>query len=74
MTENRPTPLVFVVDDDQHVRNALCRVLRSGGFTVQGYGCASAFMQDADLKSAPACLLLDLQLPDFSGIELQRRA
>jgi FixJ family two-component response regulator len=73
MTENRPTPLVFVVDDDEHVLNALCRVLRSGGFTVQGYGCASAFMQSADLKSAPACLLLDLQLPDFSGIELQRR-
>ncbi|HEY4802700.1 MAG TPA: LuxR C-terminal-related transcriptional regulator [Paraburkholderia sp.] len=64
---------MFVLDDDEHVRNALCRVLRSGGYTVQDYGCASAFMQGADLTSAPACLLLDLQLPDFSGIELQRR-
>jgi FixJ family two-component response regulator len=66
-------PIVFVVDDDEHVRNALCRLLRSGGYAVQGYESASAFMQGADLVSAPACLLLDLQLPDFSGIELQRR-
>ena len=73
MTGNSLTSLVFVVDDDEHVRNALCRVLRSGGYTVQAYSCASAFMDGADLKSVPACLLLDLQLPDFSGIELQRR-
>ncbi|HKR47669.1 MAG TPA: response regulator [Paraburkholderia sp.] len=73
MTENSPTPIVFVVDDDEHVRNTLCRLLRSTGYTVQAYGCASAFMQDADLKGAPACLLLDLGLPDLSGIELQRR-
>ena len=70
MTVSTLTPIVFVVDDDEHVRNALCRVLRSGGFTVQGYGCASAFMEGADLKSAPACLLLDLQLPDFGGLVL----
>ncbi|MEX4002071.1 response regulator transcription factor [Paraburkholderia sp. EG285A] len=73
MTENSPTPVVFIVDDDEHVRNALCRLLRSSGYTVQAYGCASAFMQDADLKGAPACLLLDLGLPDLSGIELQRQ-
>jgi FixJ family two-component response regulator len=68
-----PTPTVFVVDDDEHVRNALCRLLRSGGYTAQAFESASAFMQGADLASAPACLLLDLQLPDLSGIELQRR-
>jgi FixJ family two-component response regulator len=70
---NSPTPNVFVVDDDEHVRNALCRLLRSGGYAAQSYESASAFLQGADLQSAPACLLLDLQLPDFSGIELQRR-
>jgi FixJ family two-component response regulator len=73
MTGNSPTPVVFVVDDDEHVRNALCRLLGSSGYAVKAYGCASAFMQDADLKSAPACLLLDLELPDFGGIELQRQ-
>jgi FixJ family two-component response regulator len=73
MTMNSPTPNVFVVDDDEHVRNALCRLLRSNGYATQSYASASAFMEDADLTSAPACLLLDLQLPDYSGIELQRR-
>ena len=70
---NSPTPIVFVVDDDEHVRNALCRLLRSGGYAVEAYGSASAFLCGADLTSAPACLLLDLQLPDLSGIELQQR-
>ncbi|MEM5310236.1 response regulator [Paraburkholderia sp. JHI869] len=68
-----PTSIVFVVDDDEHVRNALSRLLRSGGYTAEAYGSASAFLDGADLTSAPACLLLDLQLPDLSGIELQRR-
>jgi len=72
-TMNSPTSIVFVVDDDEHVRNALCRLLRSGGYTAEGYGSASAFLHGADLTSAPACLLLDLQLPDLSGIELQQR-
>ncbi|MCP3706962.1 response regulator [Paraburkholderia sp. CNPSo 3274] len=70
---NSPTSIVFVVDDDEHVRNALCRLLRSGGYTAEGYGSASAFLDGAALTSAPACLLLDLQLPDLSGIELQQR-
>jgi FixJ family two-component response regulator len=70
---NLPTPSVFVVDDDEHVRNALCRLLRSGGYAARPFESASAFLQGADLTSAPVCLLLDLQLPDYSGIELQRR-
>ncbi len=73
MTMNTPTPNVFVVDDDEHVRNALCRLLRSNGYVAQSFESSSAFMQGADLTGTPACLLLDLQLPDFSGIELQRR-
>jgi FixJ family two-component response regulator len=70
---NATTPVVFVVDDDEHVRNALCRLLRSGGYTVQAYDCARAFIECADLTNAPACLLLDLHMPDLSGIELQQR-
>ncbi|MCP3713290.1 response regulator [Paraburkholderia sp. CNPSo 3274] len=70
---NAPSSIVFVVDDDEHVRNALCRVLRSFAFSVQAFESASAFAQGADLTNAPSCLLLDLQLPDLNGIELQRQ-
>ncbi|HTR06835.1 MAG TPA: hypothetical protein VMJ11_09325 [Paraburkholderia sp.] len=40
---------------DEHVRNALCRLLRSSDYTVQAYESASAFLERADLTSAPAC-------------------
>lgn len=55
-------PLVFVVDGDEHERNALCRLLRSHGYFVQGFESASAFRRSADLTQAPACVLLDLRL------------
>ncbi|MCP3709593.1 response regulator [Paraburkholderia sp. CNPSo 3274] len=73
VASNAAIPIVFVVDDDEHVRNALSRLLRSCGYNVQAFDSASAFFQRANLTHAPACLLLDLKLPDLSGIQLQRR-
>ncbi|OBR46178.1 response regulator transcription factor [Paraburkholderia tropica] len=73
VTTPEPESLVFVVDDDEHVRNALSRLLRATGHRVEAYDSATAFMCEADLKCVPACLLLDVQLPDLSGIELQRQ-
>ena len=71
--ENTPAPIVSIVDGDEHVRAALCRLLRDSGYTARAYDSATAFLQDVDLENSPACLLLDLELPDYSGIELQRR-
>ncbi|CAG9234676.1 Nodulation protein W [Paraburkholderia tropica] len=68
-----PQSLVFVVDDDEPVRRAFGRLLGSAGYTVQTFGCAGDFLERADLTSQPACLLLDLGLPDLSGIALQSR-
>jgi FixJ family two-component response regulator len=68
---NRLASLVFVVDDDEHVRTALARLIRSAGYRVETFESAEAFIERADLGDGPACLLLDLQLPDLSGLALQ---
>jgi FixJ family two-component response regulator len=64
-------PIVFVVDDDHRVREALCSLIASVGLRVTAYGSASEFLE-ANRPDAPACLILDLQLPGPSGLELQR--
>jgi len=64
-------PIVFVVDDDYRVREALCSLIASVGLRVAAYGSAAEFLE-AEKPDAPACLVLDLQLPGLSGLELQR--
>jgi FixJ family two-component response regulator len=69
MTSERS--VVFVVDDDSRVRDALTTLLGSAGLEVAAFASATAFLE-ADKPDAPACLLLDLDLPDISGLELQK--
>jgi FixJ family two-component response regulator len=70
MTE---TPaIVFIVDDDASVREALGRLVRSAGLRVEAFASAEAFLNRAR-TDAPSCLVLDVQLPDLSGLDLQRR-
>jgi FixJ family two-component response regulator len=64
-------PIVFVVDDDHRVREALSSLIASAGLRVTAYGSAAEFLE-AEKPDAPACLVLDLQLPGSSGLELQR--
>jgi FixJ family two-component response regulator len=64
-------PMVFVVDDDVRVRDALSSLLASAGLEVAVFPSAAEFL-DADKPDAPACLVLDLELPDINGLELQR--
>ena len=68
---NSDDSIVFVVDDDYRVREALSSLIASVGLRVAAYGSAAEFMQ-AEKPDAPACLVLDLQLPGPSGLELQR--
>jgi FixJ family two-component response regulator len=63
--------IVFVVDDDQSVREALESLIRSAGFAVTTFASAREFLERRR-RDAPACLVLDLQLPDLSGLDLQR--
>jgi FixJ family two-component response regulator len=64
-------PLVFVLDDDSSVRKALSSLLRSAGLQVSTFESAAEFLVTTS-SASPDCLVLDLQLPDISGLELQR--
>jgi FixJ family two-component response regulator len=66
----RETPLVHVVDDDASLRTALLRLLRAAGLEARGYGSTGEFLLNP-LPDRPGCLLLDLQMPGPSGLELQ---
>ena len=65
------TPTVFVVDDDASVLTSLSRLLQSAGFNVSAFACARAFLE-SDSFSKPGCLVLDVQMPGLSGVELQQ--
>ncbi len=62
-------PLIHVVDDDDSQRTALLRLLDAAGFEARGYVSTGEFLLDA-LPDRPGCLLLDVQLPGPSGLEL----
>lgn len=63
-------PLVHVVDDDDALRTALQRLLTAAGLRVKAYASAGEFLLEPP-ADAPGCLLLDLQMPGPSGLELQ---
>jgi len=63
--------LVYIVDDDTSVRRALTRLVQSSGYLVEAYGCARDFTAHAGVPCTPACVVLDVQLPDITGLELQ---
>jgi FixJ family two-component response regulator len=68
--EERPT--VFVVDDDSSMRDALKNLFRSVGLNVETFGVAQEFLSKQRSKG-PGCLVLDVRLPDVSGLDLQRQ-
>jgi FixJ family two-component response regulator len=66
------TPIVFIVDDDADFREALCELLTSAGMRVMTCASASEYL-GMPKPDVPACLILDVGLPDISGIDLQRQ-
>ncbi len=64
-------PIVFVVDDDAAVRDSVKRLIGSVGLRVETFGTTRDFL-NGKRPEAPACLVLDVRLPDSSGLELQR--
>jgi FixJ family two-component response regulator len=68
MAEARP--IIFVVDDDPSVREAVENLLESVGFRSESFGSTEAFMH-ANRPDVPSCLLLDVRLPGLNGLDFQ---
>jgi FixJ family two-component response regulator len=69
MTEDQP--IVYVLDDDHRVREALSSLLSSLGLRVEVFASAAEYLQ-FNKPDAPGCLILDLELPGMNGLELQQ--
>jgi two-component system response regulator FixJ len=72
VNSNNTRPMIFVVDDDAAVRDALKLLLRSVGQSVETYASAQEFL-DAYSEDRPGCLVLDIRMPGMSGLELQQK-
>src|SRR6202167_5123821 len=68
---SEPPSVVFVVDDDASIRDALKSLIRSVGLKVEAFGSPREFLQ-GKRPDAPSCLVLDVRLPGESGLDLQR--
>jgi len=67
-----PAAIVAIVDDDLSFREGVSSLIRAAGWKVETFASAEEFLARAR-PDAPSCLLLDLQLPDLSGLDLQKR-
>ena len=68
---NETLPIVFVVDDDSAVGVSIKRLLHSVGLEARHFTSASEFLR-AKHPDAPGCIVLDVRLPDLSGLDLQQ--
>ena len=71
MSEGR-VPTVYIVDDDAAVRDSIAELVESVGMRAEPYGSGQAFL-DAYAPQPPCCLVLDVRMPEMSGLVLQQR-
>lgn len=65
-------PTIYIVDDDEAVRDSLALMLESHGIAAKTYDSGAAFIGDYS-PGAPGCLVLDLHMPDMSGLQVLER-
>jgi FixJ family two-component response regulator len=63
------TPIVSIIDDDQGVRHAVQRLIRSRGFVTRAFASAEEFLQSPS-RHETVCLITDIQMPGMTGMEL----
>ena len=66
------TPIVFIIDDDAAMREAIQGLLRSVGLRSESFAAAPDFLRGKHLD-VPSCLVLDVRLPGVSGLDFQRK-
>jgi two-component system response regulator FixJ len=71
-SKRQSAPTVFVVDDDEGVRDSLRFLLKSVGLATKTLGSATEFLDSYDIDQ-PGCLVLDVRMPAMSGLELQQQ-
>src|SRR5260221_7734263 len=62
--------VVFLIDDDASVRKGVSRLLRSAGYKNEAFRSASDFLA-REQHSGPACLIVDVRMPELNGMDLQ---
>jgi two-component system response regulator FixJ len=72
VTETQSSPLVYIVDDDDAVRDSLLELLESVEIRAQGFSSAISFLKNYD-QSMNGCIVLDIRMPGMSGLELQKK-
>ena len=63
---------IYLIDDDESIRTSLSRMLKDVGYTVEDYSSALTFLEHS-VPVAPAVILLDMQMPDMTGLDLQEK-
>jgi len=63
---------IYLIDDDESMRISLSRMLRELGYLVEDYASAAVFLEKS-VPVSPAVILLDMQMPDMTGLDLQER-
>ena len=65
--------MVYLIDDDESVRRALQRFLRSAGLDVTVFPSAEEFLKSGNLDEKDACIIVDIRMPGLSGFDLQEK-
>jgi FixJ family two-component response regulator len=65
-------PIISIVDDDDLVRGAIEKLVKSLGFTARAFASAESYLQSSWVKQTQ-CLIADVQMPNMGGLELQER-
>ncbi|WP_197713069.1 response regulator [Polynucleobacter necessarius] len=62
---------IYLIDDDESMRISLTRMLRELGYLVEDYASAAVFLEKS-IPVSPAVILLDMQMPNLTGLDLQK--